>query len=148
MNGFTHSAGCGGKGGTLDGDTGKAGGRNFGRVNPAQDFILRTIASLSNRPIPKRDSPVSGRRIALIVGLGVFAVVMAGKCRISSPAGSWKFGGCALSKVRGSADGVVEWLRRDPWRERMIEMVEMGITFGYPHPRTIVAKRRSNDRRP
>ena len=29
-----------------------------------------------------------------------------------------------MSKVRGNADGVVEWLRRDPWRERMVETVE------------------------
>lgn len=29
-----------------------------------------------------------------------------------------------MSKIRGSADGVVEWSCRDPWRERMGEMVE------------------------
>jgi len=29
-----------------------------------------------------------------------------------------------LSKLRGSAEGVVEWSRRNPWRERMGEMVE------------------------
>jgi hypothetical protein len=29
-----------------------------------------------------------------------------------------------LSKIRGSAEGLVEWTRRDPWRERMGEMVE------------------------
>lgn len=32
-----------------------------------------------------------------------------------------------MSKVRGNADGVVEWSRRDPWRERMVEMVEKHI---------------------
>lgn len=29
-----------------------------------------------------------------------------------------------MSKIRGSAEGVVEWSHRDPWRERMGEMVE------------------------
>lgn len=29
-----------------------------------------------------------------------------------------------LSKIRGSAEGVVEWSRRDTWRDRMGEMVE------------------------
>lgn len=29
-----------------------------------------------------------------------------------------------MRKIRGSAEGVVEWARRDPWRERMGEMVE------------------------
>lgn len=29
-----------------------------------------------------------------------------------------------MSKPRGGAEGVVEWARRDPWRERMGEMVE------------------------
>jgi len=32
-----------------------------------------------------------------------------------------------VSKVRGNADGVVEWSRRDPWQERMVEMVEKHI---------------------
>ena len=29
-----------------------------------------------------------------------------------------------MSKIRGSTDGLVEWSRRDPWRQRMGEMVE------------------------
>ncbi len=40
------------------------------------------------------------------------------------PCGLLAVRGGALSKVRGSAEGVVEWSRRDPWRERMLEMVE------------------------
>jgi len=33
-------------------------------------------------------------------------------------------GGVLVSKMRGNAQGVVEWSRRDSWRERMGEMVE------------------------
>ena len=33
----------------------------------------------------------------------------------------------ALSQIRGSAGGLVEWSRRDPWRERMGELVEKHI---------------------
>jgi hypothetical protein len=32
-----------------------------------------------------------------------------------------------MSKIRGSADGLVEWSRRDPWRARMGEMVERHV---------------------
>ena len=32
-----------------------------------------------------------------------------------------------MSKIRGSAAGLVEWSRRDPWRERMGELVEKHI---------------------
>jgi hypothetical protein len=32
-----------------------------------------------------------------------------------------------LSKIRGSAAGLVEWSRRDQWRERMGELVERHI---------------------
>ena len=35
--------------------------------------------------------------------------------------------GRALSQIRGSAGGLVEWSRRDPWRERMGELVEKHI---------------------
>lgn len=54
----------------------------------------------------------------------VCRIVMVGAYRQSWPTGPWHFRGFKLSKVRGRADGIVEWSRRDPWRERMGEMVE------------------------
>lgn len=38
--------------------------------------------------------------------------------------GCFRNEGVVLSKIRGSAEGVVDWSRRDTWRERMGEMVE------------------------
>lgn len=38
--------------------------------------------------------------------------------------GSAWFRRSQLSKIRGSTEGLVEWSRRDPWRQRMGEMVE------------------------
>jgi hypothetical protein len=35
--------------------------------------------------------------------------------------------GRALSQIRGSAAGLVEWSRRDPWRKRLGELVEKHI---------------------
>jgi len=76
VNRSTHSAGCCGKGGTLDGGHRKRTGKKPRRGDPGPRFRSPIIASPSNQTKSKSDCIVSEPRIAIIVRSGVFPAFM------------------------------------------------------------------------
>lgn len=110
VNGSTHRPRTGSEGGPLDAGM-------PGAAHPVPDTPRRAEGQFIRRGF-------SGPRIAVILGIGVIHSISAGVCRESARSGPRAFGGVALSKIRGNAEGVLDWSGRDPWRERMGETVE------------------------